>query len=180
MTDQITQETIQGIVAFIVLFVVIYGPWQRLIVEYARQRLFGIRDSIFDLAADGKMSFDDPAYREIRHRMNMMIRFCHRATWPRMALLSVASRTHRADIVPMYQLVSDNDLRKLIKQKEIEAIAVILSAAFVRSPVLMVLSPLILLLLVLDAFSGNGRNKFGKRAHWLGRNIEQESMLYGH
>jgi len=180
MIDMVTQEAVHGTFAFIVLFVVIYGPWQRLIVEYARQRLFGIRDSLFDLAADGRMSFDDPAYLEIRHRLNMMIRFCHRATWPRMMMLFVASRKHRADIVPMFQLVSDKSLRKLVKQKEIEAVAVILFSAFIRSPLLMILSPLILLLLVLALLGGGGHRGLGKKARWLGRNIEQESMLYGH
>jgi hypothetical protein len=45
-----------------------------------RQKMFSVRDELFDYAAAGNISFDDPAYVLLRRQMNGMIRFGHRLT----------------------------------------------------------------------------------------------------
>lgn len=62
------------VIAFLIWF--FYGPWKSLVIDIGRQNLFEIRDSLFLIAADGKISFEDPAYIAIRDRINGMIRFC--------------------------------------------------------------------------------------------------------
>jgi hypothetical protein len=46
-----------------------------------RQRAFAIRDELFDYAASGAISFDDPAYWRLRLAMNSVIRYSHRFTF---------------------------------------------------------------------------------------------------
>ncbi len=45
-----------------------------------RQNMFSVRDELFDYAAAGNISFDDPAYTLLRHQMNGMIRYGHQLT----------------------------------------------------------------------------------------------------
>jgi hypothetical protein len=49
-------------------------------VDTFRQRMFAIRDALFDYAADGYIAFDDPAYLALRRQMNGMIRYGHQLT----------------------------------------------------------------------------------------------------
>ncbi|MBI1790616.1 MAG: hypothetical protein HYR60_24055 [Acidobacteria bacterium] len=52
--------------------------WREYRIERFRQRIFQIRDELFDFAAEGNLSFDNPAYGALRASMNSMIRFAHR------------------------------------------------------------------------------------------------------
>lgn len=70
-----------------VLFInaaLLVGIWQLFVVEYhkylideTRQRLFALRDELFQQAEQGKVSFDSNAYRMLRSTLNGMIRFTH-------------------------------------------------------------------------------------------------------
>jgi len=51
-----------------------------------RQKMFAVRDELFDYAADGHISFDDPAYVLLRSQMNGMIRYGHQLTLFRMTV----------------------------------------------------------------------------------------------
>lgn len=59
-----------------------YG-WSQFMLDMYRQRLFSIRDELFDLAARGdrRLSFDHPAYIELRGSLNTSIRFAHRISF---------------------------------------------------------------------------------------------------
>lgn len=46
-------------------------------LERFRQRLFSVRNALFDFAADGGIPFDHPAYRITRRRINSLIRYGH-------------------------------------------------------------------------------------------------------
>ena len=46
-------------------------------VDAYRQRVFALRNELWDYAAAGHISFDDPAYLVVRNRMNGLIRFAH-------------------------------------------------------------------------------------------------------
>jgi hypothetical protein len=49
-------------------------------VDLFRQRMFTLRDELFDLARSGAVSFDHPAYGILRSTINGFIRFGDRAT----------------------------------------------------------------------------------------------------
>jgi len=56
-----------------------------------RQKMFAVRDELFDYAHSGQVSFDDPAYVLLRRQMNALIRFGHQITVFRMMLTGAAA-----------------------------------------------------------------------------------------
>jgi hypothetical protein len=64
-----------SLVALVVLYAYFFRKYH---VDAFRQRVFAVRDEMFDYAASGKISFQDPAYRMLRQLMNGYIRFGHR------------------------------------------------------------------------------------------------------
>ena len=66
-----------GLLALTGLVVLWKGPLQSFATDCARNAMFAQRDRLFDLAADGKLKFDDPVYQRIRESINIDIRFAH-------------------------------------------------------------------------------------------------------
>jgi len=61
--------------------------WRQYRVDRLRETLFKLRAELFDYAASGQISFADPAYTKLRVMMNGMIRFAHKFTFSRIALV---------------------------------------------------------------------------------------------
>jgi hypothetical protein len=57
-----------------------------------RQKMFALRDELFDYAESGNLSFDHPAYVELRSLMNGMIRFAHRLTLGQLLVMMLSTR----------------------------------------------------------------------------------------
>jgi hypothetical protein len=70
MTEDIT--VIQVVVTLLLAGEVV-GRFRELLVDEARDRLFAIRDDLFDRAAAGEFRFDDPEYRACRETVNSSI-----------------------------------------------------------------------------------------------------------
>ena len=60
--------------------------------EVLRQKIFALRNEFFDLASDGKITFDSKAYGTLRTTMNGMIRFAHQLTFPQFLLIVLRSK----------------------------------------------------------------------------------------
>ncbi|HOP78677.1 MAG TPA: hypothetical protein PLD05_14400 [Thermogutta sp.] len=67
-----------GVVLLLVFCGYFYIPYQAYRLDLFRQRLFEIRDELFDKAADGVIDFKSPLYRKTRDIINGYIRFGHR------------------------------------------------------------------------------------------------------
>jgi hypothetical protein len=65
------------------LVVLVLFLWREYRVDVFRQRIFLIRDELFDLAAEGRISFDAPAYGSLRTILNGYIRFAHKMSMTR-------------------------------------------------------------------------------------------------
>jgi hypothetical protein len=85
-------EQIMSLLGLIALWVFWYYLWKPLRVTALREKLFALRDDLFDLAADGVISFNDPAYTQLRLLINGMIRFAHRVSFLTMIVASIGSR----------------------------------------------------------------------------------------
>jgi hypothetical protein len=110
------------VVLFFVLFLFVvwfYGPWQKLCVDWGRQQIFEARNAIFDLAADGELSFDSPEYREIRSSLEILIRFSHRISWPRLAFYLLTTSRNEPNEPSMLSAaidrISNDDTRARVK-----------------------------------------------------------------
>lgn len=60
------------------LWVLSFWGYRKYRIDKFRQELFALRDSLFDEALEGSLSFEDDAYRALRQTMNGYIRFGHR------------------------------------------------------------------------------------------------------
>lgn len=72
---------------FICLFV--FYLWKDYCLDTFREDLFAIRDDLFLYAADGNVGFEHPAYRILRHRLNVSLRFAHEFTLVRFVLATL-------------------------------------------------------------------------------------------
>jgi hypothetical protein len=79
---EVLQTGVVAIIAATVVFKIV--PMFRL--DCYRQKMFAVRDELFDYAADGNISFADPAYVLLRNQMNGMIRYGHQLTLFRMSV----------------------------------------------------------------------------------------------
>jgi hypothetical protein len=72
--------------------------WRTYRVDTLRQTLFALRDELFDCADNDLVSFEDPAYRILRERINSIIRFAHELTLTQLPFLRLAAkRIHPRD-----------------------------------------------------------------------------------
>ncbi|VIO78555.1 hypothetical protein [Bradyrhizobium ivorense] len=92
-------DVIAALVAVALFLAFFYGPWQGIMVDYARQISFEERDAVFDLAASGKLDFNSHDYRVIRDAFNNLIRFAHEMSWTRLVLHGHAGSTKKVSDV---------------------------------------------------------------------------------
>ncbi len=95
-----------SILGLLVLYFWLYRDYR---IDLFRQRLFALRDELFDLARSGALPFDHRAYGLLRSTLNGFIRFGHRLTFIPVALLAAeynAGRLKEAGI-PSFQVQWD-------------------------------------------------------------------------
>jgi hypothetical protein len=66
------------------LWSIFYISFRGYLLDRLRQKLFAIRDELFDFAADGGIGFGEPVYRELRNDLNGLILFAHKMTFLRL------------------------------------------------------------------------------------------------
>jgi hypothetical protein len=88
------------ILALLLLWIFFFYPWRQYRVDALRERLFQIRGDLFDYAASGEVSFENPAYGKLRVLMNGMIRFAHKFTFSRLVMILLFRRLFEALPVP--------------------------------------------------------------------------------
>lgn len=76
----------------LVLIVFLYGRY--LVVSIFREKMFALRDELFDEARAGKLQFDQPAYLMLRKTMNGMIQFGHRINIPLVVTFQLLSKSN--------------------------------------------------------------------------------------
>jgi hypothetical protein len=75
---------VQTLTEILLFLSVVLGLWwlyfygyRQLVIDNTRQRLFFIRDRLFDQARDGHIDFNAPAYGMLRLTLNGMIQYAH-------------------------------------------------------------------------------------------------------
>jgi hypothetical protein len=79
---------VQSALSLIVLIFIVFVWWPNQRADLFRQQMFALRDELFDFALDGRIAFDDPAYKLLRSLMNGTIRYAHNLT-PYRTLVSI-------------------------------------------------------------------------------------------
>jgi hypothetical protein len=86
----------QSCVCLALIVFVLFKYWSEARLDSFRQNMFSLRDELFDFAADGNISFEDPAYRLLRQSMNGTIRYAHQLTFFRVCItmFEISLATH--------------------------------------------------------------------------------------
>ncbi|MEW6351244.1 MAG: hypothetical protein AB1646_19485 [Thermodesulfobacteriota bacterium] len=116
-------------------------------VDRFRQDMFRLRDTLFDFAAAGAISFDHPAYGLLRRTINGFIRFAHLLSLPRLIVFAAfgGSRDERWSGERFAQRWSeqcgllDEDVRGRLTALRREMEMAALRHAILLSPVLSIL-----------------------------------------
>jgi len=69
---------VENIVLIALLWVILFWFYVDYSIDAFRQRMFELRDALFDQARKGEISFESQAYSVLREKMNGFIRFAHR------------------------------------------------------------------------------------------------------
>src|SRR5271169_5718257 len=120
----------------------LYGPWQAVCTDYARQIVFEKRDAIFDLACDGKLSFNSAEYRTIRALIEKNIRFAHELTLPSFFVFwaTLMLRNHKIrkpEIQIAIDNIEDSETREHVRDLVEQAIDALIIMMIAKSPTTM-------------------------------------------
>ena len=149
--------TIQSLLTLIVLSFVVFGLWPAQRTDLFRQQMFGLRDELFDYAADGKIAFDDPAYMLLRQLMNGFIRYAHNLTPYRTFLAflrwkcgsGLPANTWTESWNQAVSKLPDAESRTALQKFHSRASALVLSHLALSPGLLIVLVPLVTLIAIL-------------------------------
>lgn len=84
-------------VAFLIWFA--YGPWQDLLVDQFRQKVFNVREELFDAGLAGEVQFESADYQRTRDFLNTAIRFAHQANWIDVLFANVTAKlSHSVEV----------------------------------------------------------------------------------
>jgi hypothetical protein len=153
MTVTLTQALI-GVGSLLALLVILYGPWQAVWTDIARQILFEKRDAIFDLAQSGKLSFTSREYGVIRSSLQSSIRFAHELTLPRFLVMAVVlsargNRPEDNDLSRAIRQIADPTTRSEVENLVKQAYRTLVMMMVAKSPLMIVLLLPLLLILAL-------------------------------
>ncbi len=162
-----------SLLAVLVLFL-----WREHRLDVFRQRIFEMRDDLFDFAAKGQMSFDDPAYGALRGLLNSYIRFAHRVTLPRAFAMLLLRRKYPNSALDrsLGQLLSSVHQHDdpVVKEKllQVHAAAGLAIFRYVAWPIMFLAVPSFLAI-----FAGTSiYRRLTKRRDELTRTIEVEAL----
>src|SRR6266850_823090 len=134
----------QSAVCVAALSIVLLVYWSELRLDAFRQKLFAIRDELFDYAAMGNIGFDDRAYRLLRQSMNGFIRYGHQLTFFRlcvtMAQIKLAGQTAESKWTEEWEQslkrVGNNEVRIALEQFHARTMTCAAERLMFGSPVL--------------------------------------------
>ena len=81
-------------------WIAIFVFWRNYRIDKFRDQLFALRNELFDYAAQGGVSFDEPAYGILRNTMNGLLRYAERISFTHAILANVVQRFRPS---PVYQ-----------------------------------------------------------------------------
>ena len=169
-----------NLIGFVLAFAVLYAAWPRVVVDSIRQRIFEIRDELFDMAANGKIGFDDPVYIHFRDTANALIRYCHAISWPRIVFLALPVKASGLErqYEPIHESIRDNQpLRDKVKRLEVEMLVLVLGVMYLRSPLLLLLTPLAVILISIPALNPVQRRRLKRSAARLSGEIVADAAM---
>jgi hypothetical protein len=153
MTPQQLSTIIQSAVALVILLWMLAICVPSLRLDVFRQRMFIVRDQLFDYARAGNISFEHPAYRLLRKSMNGFIRYGHRLSFFQLCI--TFCRWHFSEEEPVSQWhqqwkpaldsIDDENVKRELLQFQLKSMGIVAGRIVTGSPILLtVVSAMIL------------------------------------
>jgi hypothetical protein len=102
------------------LWVFLFYFWRDYRLDAFREHVFSLRDRLFLYAAEGNISFGDRAYKILRDRTNIALRYAHHFTLVRMVLvICYPFRNQRSEAQKWMEAVRDvesEDVRRSLEE----------------------------------------------------------------
>lgn len=141
--------------------------WPTYCTDVFRQRCFELRDSLFMLAATGKIKFDDPIYVALRSNLNSRLRLAHMDMIGSILAIIIAFRGRVPASPPILLSITalpDDELRDELQSIYWQIIHATLVHIIVKSPIVLalitILLPFVLLIGVVNGGLRVQRNLF--------------------
>ncbi|MEX2618072.1 MAG: hypothetical protein WD767_18445 [Alphaproteobacteria bacterium] len=135
-------DAIVGGSVLLLLGILIYGPWQWICTDVARQSVFEHRDAIFDLADSGKLSFDSPQYRTIRRSLQKAIRYSHELTIPHLLYVVIMDKKQhesgQSELLRAVDQIEDAETRREVLMHVNLALLALVKMVVLKSPIAVV------------------------------------------
>ncbi len=88
-----------SVVSLLGLWFLVFWFYRTYSVDAFRQDMFDLRDDLFDAARTGLVSFDHPAYGQLRSTINGFIRFGHRFTIGQFLFMMLLVKTKDLEMI---------------------------------------------------------------------------------
>ena len=178
-----TLHAVNVVIGILAICCLLYGPYQTLITDLVRQRLFEIRDRIFDIAAKGELAFDAEAYTLSREWLNRILRYAHALTWPRILFMNWVVRDKiPAPYVPAFviaiQNIKDESVKKEITHQIQRSFYVIAALIWLRSPLLMIATIFLPLLAIAIFINDSIRRALRKLWEMFKEEVLRETVVH--
>lgn len=108
-----------SLISIALLMVILFWLYPDYRIDVFRQKMFRLRDELFDEAVQGKISFDDPAYGMLRNAMNGHIRFAHQSNVWQVLLFAWLVRNDKKFDHPFDREFDKNTANCSTEQREI-------------------------------------------------------------
>ena len=150
----------EGLFAVALLVWFFARPWQAFCLDASRHRYFELRDRLFVLAVEKRISFSDPSYKVLREWLNSRIRMAHRHVFGDFIALIIACRGEIPKINTVgneLEKIEDETLRRELQAIYYQAIHVQIQHMVVRSPIILILAVLAPLIFLIELIDGSVR-----------------------
>ncbi len=143
MTSYSMIEVIELLLAVAMLLWFFRGPWQSLLVDITRQRLFEARDILFLYAAEGRIDFDSASHNRLREFFNRSIRACHNFNLISLMASSLSESKKQKNTIKNISVfdaiseIKDIELRNSLKDILVESYFYMMLLLVLRSPILL-------------------------------------------
>jgi len=135
---------LQGLAVAAIWSCLIFGVIRYARLDDFRQRMFAVRDELFDFAADGNISFNHPAYTLLREQMNGFIRYGHDLTVFRLLMTAlmakitgrVAEKSWFREWKTAVDSIADRAVREKLEFFHDEGMTLVVKRLVIGSPVL--------------------------------------------
>lgn len=163
MESQALFEVVQFALSLLAIWYAVFYLYKDYRIDSFRQKVFELRDRMFDDAAGGMIDFNHPAYCMLRRTMNGFARFSHKLSLLDVLALAFSVRVIDEEMKQKYSFNVqwenatknlEGDVHKQLDRYRMEMNSLLLSHVVKSSPLLLVfvLFPMIVLVVPIVVF----------------------------